>query len=154
VSDVYPETPLGSPPGDSLARRVGVPSPLQPGPAPATPGQRAYEARCAATVLPAGHWRWAWGKLDDATRAAEEAGAQAAIAAAELTWDADLKAERDDARAAFAKLAAHFTQGKQSGWTARISGTVLRRLCTAAMCEPPSGLPADPFQPSQPEEPS
>jgi hypothetical protein len=48
----------------------------------------------------------------------------------------------DDARSAFAKLAAHFTQGAQSGWTARVSGTVLRRLCVMAGCEPPSGSDA------------
>jgi hypothetical protein len=47
--------------------------------------------------------------------------------------------ELSDARTAFAKLAGHFTQGRQSGWTARISGSMLRRLCVAAMCEPPPG---------------
>lgn len=80
-----------------------------------TPGQRAYEARCAAMVLPAGHWRWAWGKLDDATRAAEEAGAQAAIGESDSTALAqlamaqesisDLAAERDRYRKALEELA-------------------------------------------------
>jgi hypothetical protein len=80
-----------------------------------TPGQRAYEARCAAMVLPAGHWRWAWGKLDDATRAAEEAGAQAAIGESDSTALAqlamaqeaisDLAAERDRYRKALEEIA-------------------------------------------------
>jgi hypothetical protein len=51
----------------------------------------------------------------------------------------DVTAGRDDARSAFAELAGHFARGKQTGWSARISGTVLRRLCLMAMCEPPSG---------------
>jgi len=63
----------------------------------------------------------------------EEAYALAHVANEKLT------AERDDARTAFASLAGHFTQAKQPGWTARVSGTVLRRLCVMAMCEPPSG---------------
>lgn len=60
MSEVYPETPLGSPPA-----------------AAATPGQAAYEAH-AAMVVPR---PWRWGQLDDKLRAAWEAAAQAVIAA-------------------------------------------------------------------------
>ena len=48
-----------------------------------------------------------------------------------------LRDELDETRAAFAELAAHFGKGAQSGWTARISGTVLHRLCLAAKVPDP-----------------
>lgn len=53
----------------------------------------------------------------------------------------DARAARDDARAAYATLRNAFTRGKQSGWTARLSGTTLHRLDAQAMREP--GTEAD-----------
>jgi hypothetical protein len=56
----------------------------------------------------------------------------------------DARAARDDARAAYATLRNAFTRGKQSGWTARLSGTVLARCDAQAMREPGAEAEADP----------
>jgi hypothetical protein len=75
----------------------------------------------------------------------EDLPTETAILASYRTQVDRLTRERDDARKAFATLYGTFSQGKQSGWSARVSGTILHRLCVAAMCEPPDGSekPAD-----------
>lgn len=162
MSDIYPETPLGSPPAQAV-----------------TPGQAAYEARQRSLwarhgMPPGGKRLWVqWTDLSGDQQADEDAAAAAVMLMAQATVDyaelqelreakaperlakavtalradvAGLTVARDalghdltQARGAFAKLAGRFTQGAQSGWTARISGTVLRRLCVTAGVEPPSG---------------
>ena len=133
--------------------------PLSSPPATATPGQAAYEASVAVMAGDFEHPPWRWDQLPPKHRQGWDAAAQAAArpALAECArLIAELAAcrqnnaaiavqlgqyrdERDDARKAFAGLAGHFTRGAQSGLTARISGTVYRRLCVAAMYEPGDG---------------
>jgi FtsZ-binding cell division protein ZapB len=52
--------------------------------------------------------------------------------------------ELSDARTAYGTLRNAFTMGKQSGWTARLSGTVLARCDAQAMREPGAEAEADP----------
>lgn len=72
-----------------------------------TPGQALYEAvRGSAVIafsLDVSSFA-AWSELPEWQRERLEAAAKAAIAAAELTSDADLKAERDEARDVVCKL--------------------------------------------------
>jgi hypothetical protein len=113
-----------------------------------TPGQAAYEGYRAFSrgkSLISGQPIPEWDVLEDDLTAAWEAAAAASAHArtAELLGELNtVTAERDDARAAFADLAGHFGKGAQSGWTARISGTVLHRLCLQACVPDPDGQPA------------
>jgi len=81
-------------------------------PPPATPGQAEklapvlWDAYRRAFAAETGTGAADWDDLTGARRSGMLAAAQAAIAAAELTWDADLKAERDKARAELRGVAA------------------------------------------------
>lgn len=179
MSEVFPETPPGSPPlaaahtyTPACAGHHPIGHPCPPsvtagtvtwsnvpagGPVPVTSGNAVAVApelaAAMAEALAAEMYQAAWQvcraaglfiirwedltdpeqpRPDEAVAVADGWRAGAQVASGRI--DA-LRRERDDAREAFAQLAAHFSQGKQSGWSARISGTVLRRLCVMAMCE-------------------
>jgi hypothetical protein len=99
-----------------------------------TDGQAFYDAYVAGHLYACPPWD----DLADDLQKAVEAGA-AAVSAAARDRTAELLAELNETRAAFAELAAHFSRGKQSGWTARVSGTVLHRLCLQAKVPDPDG---------------
>jgi len=147
---MHPEAPLGSPPA------------TEPGQATYEAWAAALDARgvgCDVWYDQDGDEQAAWAAVEaergaqlaavTAERdklAAELRGVHGELTASGIKGDpenhwaplliAQLRRERDAARKAYATLRAAFTQGAQTGWSARVSGTVLHRLDVLAMHEP------------------